>query len=191
MELESKELQEMRQQIALLKEKLDKEQIVSDNLMRNAIKQKMGSINVNAIVEYVAAAFVITFGSFVFWEFTHSEPFVIVTILYMLICAGATWWIHRNVNKNDANGDLLTTVKKIKTVKKQYQNWLWFGIPSLIIWALWFADLVLKDNNDEMARTLLISMGIGLVIGLLIGLSQHHRVVKTCNSIIEQIENVK
>ena len=62
------ELEEMRSQIALLKEKLDNEKIVNDKILRNATKTKIRSLRINQIMEYVSALFVITFGSVVFLQ---------------------------------------------------------------------------------------------------------------------------
>ena len=53
------QLDEMRQQIALLKAKLDKEAIVNDQLLRQSMRQKMGFINKSALIQYIAGFFTI------------------------------------------------------------------------------------------------------------------------------------
>ena len=44
-ETASMDLKQMREQLAILKQKLDKQEIVSDQLLRNAMKGKMSWIN--------------------------------------------------------------------------------------------------------------------------------------------------
>lgn len=180
-------LEEMRAQISLLKEKLDKESIVNDKLMRDAIRQKMGTIGLNAIIEYIAGLFVITCGNLVFYQLTHSWPFVIVTALYMIICMVATYYTHSKANKKDCSGDLLTVAKKMKEIKNIYHQWLYFAIPSLVLWVLWLCWLIVQEN--EFAKEIITSMLVGLVIGAIIGLFSRHKVLNACDEVISQIES--
>ena len=59
-------LEDMRQQINLLKEKLDKENIVNDKLLRASMRQRLGVIRRNQTIEYICALYVISFGSVYF-----------------------------------------------------------------------------------------------------------------------------
>ncbi len=182
------QLDEMRQQIALLKAKLDKEAIVNDQLLRQSMKQKMGSINKHALIQYIAGFFTIIFGSKVFYEITKSEMFVAVTIIYMLICIFATYYIHSNVKGNDVNGDLLSVAKKMRRVRQQYHNWLYFAYPSMAVWLGCLIYLVMKANNALYGERLVIALLIGTTIGGIIGFMMHKKVVNTCSEIITQIE---
>ena len=51
---EEHQIEEMRQQIALLKAKLENETIITDKMIRSTIKQKMEKINGNTIFSYIA-----------------------------------------------------------------------------------------------------------------------------------------
>ena len=59
------ELQEMREQLAALKEKLNKQEVVNDRLIRDVLNQKMKVINKNGWFSSIAGLFVITFGNFI------------------------------------------------------------------------------------------------------------------------------
>ncbi len=186
------ELDEMRSQIALLKEKLDKETIVNDSLLRDMMRQKMNVINRNAWIESISCLFVITYGSYVFYNITHSVSFVIGTILYMLTCTGATLFIHRKVRKGDVSGDLLTVAKNMKYVKRQYHNWLYFAFPSVILWLAWFFwEAYLNcDEKIQLFMILVAACLFGAVIGGCIGWFIRRKVISTCDEIIRQIEEI-
>ena len=73
-EINNSELETMRAQIALLKDKLDKETIVSDKLLRDTMRHKARNINANAWISVAASIFVI------FWA------------LFYLPGEGFSWW---------------------------------------------------------------------------------------------------
>lgn len=179
------QLEDMRRQIALLKTKLDQETIVNDRMIRYAVKSGMGTINRNAVVVYICAAFVIVFGSGVFYEMTGSRWFVAATILLMLTSSMGTYLIHRNVKKDDAGGDLLSVAKKMRRVKMMYNRWLYFGIPVGLLWLVWFFWETVQDVRQ---MWLGIAGIIGGVIGGSIGYFMHRKVVNTCDEIVQQIE---
>ena len=80
------ELEEMRAQINLLKEKLEKQGIVNSHLLQQSMKAKVSQIHRQGwksvacgLVAIVAFAFNYVLGSL-------SLPFVIASILLMLFC---------------------------------------------------------------------------------------------------------
>ena len=185
---EEHQIEEMRQQIALLKAKLENETIITDKMIRSTIKQKMEKINGNTIFSYIACLFVITFGSAVLYDISHSYLFIIVTIVYMLTCAIATFLIHRNVRKDDVNGDLFTVAQKMKKVKKQYHDWIYFALPTVILWFGWLCWLIYQRNPESTDYYMIIGLVVGGVAGGFIGRKMNKRVINTCDEIINQIE---
>ena len=59
--IDSKELQQMKEQLAILTKKLDKETIVNERLMRQAMKSKASSIRKQAIIESVITLIMIPY----------------------------------------------------------------------------------------------------------------------------------
>ena len=184
------ELEEMRNQIALLKEKLNKEEIVSDQMLRNITKQKISSLRFNQWIEYIAALFVITFGSFVFKSLGCSDLFIVVTIVLMLVAAVATFIMHSKLNNADTtSGDLYTVAQLARKLKKNYNDWLYFGIPAIILWLAYFFWELYQTNND-LHNIAAIRNGalIGIVIGGAIGALMNRKAKNTLSDIIRQIE---
>ena len=178
-EINNSELETMRAQIALLKEKLDKETIVSDKLLRDTMRHKARNINANAWVSVGASIFVI------FWALTFlpcegfSWWFAGATILMMLVCDFFTWKYHKDVNAKTMNSDLLTVAKVMKQLRDNYKKWLkyWFAVEYCILLSDW-----------RVALFMIIALLVGLAIGGFIGLKMHNSVIRNAEEIISQIE---
>lgn len=184
------ELEEMRSQIALLKEKLNKEEIVSDRILRNATKDKISSLRFNQWVEYISVLFVITFGSFVFKEIGCSDLFVIVTVIFMVVAAVATFMMHRKLNNADTmNGDLYTVAQLARRLKQNYTDWLYYGIPAILLWLAYFCwELYRTSGNKENMMGICIGAVAGAFIGGIIGMLMNRKAKNTLSDIIRQIE---
>lgn len=188
-EINNSELETMRAQIALLKEKLDKETIVSDKLLRDTMQHKARNINANAWVSVGASIFVI------FWALTFlpsegfSWWFVGATILMMLVCDFFTWKYHKDVNAKTMNSDLLTVAKVMKQLRDNYKKWLKYSIGLIAVWFVWFAvEYCILLSDWRVALFMIIALLVGLAIGGFIGLKMHNSVIRNAEEIISQIE---
>lgn len=188
-EINNSELETMRAQIALLKEKLDKETIVSEKLLRDTMRHKARNINNNAWVSVGASIFVI------FWalSFLPSEGFswwfAGATILMMLVCDFFTWKYHKDVNAKTMNSDLLTVAKVMKQLRDNYKKWLKYSIGMIVVWFVWFAvEYCILLSDWRVAVFMIIALLIGLVVGGFIGLKMHKSVIRNAEEIISQIE---
>jgi len=188
-EINNSELETMRAQIALLKEKLDKETIVSDKLLRDTMRHKARNINANAWVSVGASIFVI------FWALTFlpiegfSWWFAGATILMMLVCDFFTWKYHKDVNAKTMNSDLLTVAKVMKQLRDNYKKWLKYSIGLIAVWFVWFAvEYCILLSDWRVALFMIIALLVGLAIGGFIGLKMHNSVIRNAEEIISQIE---
>ena len=191
-EINNAELETMRAQIALLKEKLDKETIVSEKLLRDTMRHKAKSINTNAWVSVGASIFVI------FWALVFlpcegfSWWFAGATILMMLVCDLFTWKYHKDVNTKTMSGDLLTVAKVMKQLRDNYKKWLKYSIAMIAVWFTWLSiELCISLKDWKLAIIMIVALFIGLAIGAFIGLSMHKSVIRNAEEIISQIEENK
>ena len=188
-EINNSELETMRAQIALLKDKLDKETIVSEKLLRDTMRHKARTINNNAWISVVASVFVI------FWALTFlpsegfSWWFTGATILMMLVCDFFTWKYHKDVNAKTMSGDLLTVAKVMKQLRDNYKKWLKYSIAMIAVWFVWFAiEYCIQLSDWRVAVIMIVALLIGLAIGGFIGLKMHNAVIRNAEEIISQIE---
>ena len=183
------ELEDMRAQLALLKNKLDKEEIVNDRLLRETMKQKIDFINHKAFYNTSSSVIVIILAVVLFPLYGLSWWLVGYTVLMMLVCMLFTWIDHRGFTPDLMNGDLLTAAKRMRKLKKDYQDWRYIGYPMVVVWAVWLVwELLSRMTDRVMARGMVVGLIVGLVIGGLIGLKMKKNTLRRVDEIIEAIE---
>ena len=188
-EINNSELETMRAQIALLKEKLDKETIVSEKLLRDTMRHKARTINTNAWVSVGASIFVIIWALAYIPKEGFSWWFAGATVLMMLVCDLFTWKYHKDVNAKTMSGDLLTVAKVMKQLRDNYKKWLKYSIALISIWFVWLSiEFCIQLNDWRLAVVMIIALLIGLAIGGFIGLKMHNSVIRNAEEIIKQIE---
>lgn len=186
------ELQEMREQLAALKEKLDQQEVVNDRLIRSVLSQKMKVVNQRGWISGIAALFVITFGNWMFCQMGLSVGFLVGTTIMMITCCAATWISHSWVKSdNIATGDLLTVAKQVRRLRKVYVNWKYIAVPMIVVWFLWFSLEFYHVTQDYIATLATLSGGlIGGTIGGLIGFKQNKKVVRELDEMLRQINDI-
>ena len=124
-----------------------------------------------------------------------GNAFVIVTCVMMLFCVFATYYIHRPVDRmNLMTEDLATVAKVMAKFRKQYNQWLYYVTPSLLIpWLTWAVyEFAWKNAPKGMNHWLMaLPLLVGAVIGLLISYYMHRNTVNAAQKIIDQIEEGK
>ena len=186
------ELQEMREQMAALKEKLNKQEVVNDRLIRDVLSQKMKMINKNGWVSGLCGLFVITFGNYVFYQMGLSTWFLIGTTVMMIFCVVVIWISHSWVNSNEiANGDLLRVAKQAFRLQKVYKNWKYIALPMILSWGVWLGLEYAAIVQDTAIVFGTMSCGvIGGLIGGIIGFRQNKKVINELDGMIRYIEEI-
>lgn len=182
-------LEEMRGQIAILKDKLATENIVNDRLLRKVVSSSVRNINTQAWLSVAASVFVILAAVLFFPEFGLSNVFIVFTVLMMLFCDFMTWRMHRGVNSRTMTQDLKTVAGLMKRVRKDYQDWLKYGIIICILWGTWFCIEILNNCSDGHHEGLYMVLGaiLGGLVGGFIGLRMQRSVVSSCDEVLSQI----
>ena len=185
------ELENMRQQMTTLKNKLNQQEIVSDRLIRRSMRDTAGNITRRyyfiialclLMIPYTYVVFVMNLGlSLAFW---------IGTSIFMLICGGVTYYNCQNVTSANMMSDNLIGVgKKMARAKKFDANWLFFGIPAVILWLAWLVWELYQLDADA-ARYSLYGVICGTIIGAACGIKIHTRTLRQYQDIIDQIEDL-
>jgi uncharacterized membrane protein YfcA len=188
-EINNRELETMRAQIALLKEKLDKETIVSEKLLRDTMRHKARTINTNAWISVAASIFVIIWALAYIPKEGFSWWFAGATVLMMLVCDFFTWKYHKDVNAKTMSGDLLTVAKVMKQLRDNYRKWLKYSIAMISVWFVWLSiEFCIQLNDWRLAVVVIVILIISLAIGGFIGLKMHNAVIRNAEEIIQQIE---
>ena len=189
---ENFELENMRQQMTTLKNKLNQQEIVSDRLVRRSMKNEVNNITRHYYIIIAIGLLMVPYG---YWCFVKlcglSYFFWIVTSIFMLICVGATFYNSRKISDPELmSHSLVEARKKVASAKKFESNWLLFGIPAVILWLGWFFYEVYQLNNGTCAKGLIWGGCIGAIIGAVCGIKMHFKTQRQYQEVIDQIEEI-
>ena len=187
------ELDEMRQQMAILKNKLDNQTIVNDRLIRRAVKNSVSTINKRYLVISIIAFAMIPYG---YWAFVKlnglSIPLWIAMSVLMLAVIGFCIYNGHEMRKNDFVSDnLLDTKRKTLKAQKRDAMWPYFGIPVAIGWAAWVGWEMIQKLEGDFLKYFIPWFIICVTAGALIGLKVHFKTQRHFRDILEQIEDVE
>lgn len=192
------ELEQMREQMTTFKNKLDKQQIINERLVRNTMGSKMSWIK----------------------NFVWMEIFIVPVLLIIMAAfhasAGLSWWlfaflaigliadvtgdfiINRIPKGQLLSGDLVATSQRLIKMKKQRTSWFIAGIIFMSIWLVWFIiEVVMKldygctlPHHGTVVAIMVAGIAIGGLIGGFIAWLIFRKMQKTNNQLIEQINQV-
>ena len=185
-------LEEMKEQLALLHQKLDNERIINDRLVRRVISRNAGRINRDGLLITIIAAIGIPYCIFAFSWMGISWLFSAVTAVFLLIAIIYTYYSHRMMRTEHLAACTLAEVtERIVRMKLLHARWLRFSIPFLIVWAIWFANeiLSLTGTTDEERHAILIGGVVGGVIGAVMGIITYRRTQRLANEILDEIKD--
>lgn len=186
------QLEEMRNQLNTLKKKLNEQEIVNDRLIRHTMKRTANNISRTYYLLIIVGLLMVPYGYWCFVVLSHFSIFFwIATSVLMLVCAGATFYNKRTLN--DANlmtNNLVDVRRRIARAKKFDSDWLFFGIPAIILWLALFFYEVYKQNNELLNHPMFWAGCIGGTIGAIIGFSIHFKTQQQYQEIIDQIEDI-
>ncbi len=192
--IEMNELDEMREQLATLKKRLESQEIINDNLLKEALGRKLSSLNYSAVWLSIVCIVMIPLGYFNFSRLGMSDAFCYATSVLFLICLAANIISHYRIHKRDIySGNLVTVYKEVARMKKIYKSWHYWSIPMLIVWFGWMEyEIYTNIANEDMTALLAISASciFGGIIGGIIGLRIHKRTLRVTDDILKQIEEL-
>ena len=186
------ELGEMRQQINLLKDKLNDQEIVNDNIIRKVVQEKVDTIHKVGWRIVVLGILEVPLVIWVFRELCgFSWMFCIITAIYVL--SSVIFQVIMNMSMKRQvrpNDDLLAVGKQLVKLKKRNVQWLFFSMPFTALWTgliIWeaYKNPAFFPFDFEMFVYIII---FGVVLGLVIGLSIFFKRYNAMKDAISQID---
>ena len=190
----SHELEEMRAQLGMLKDKLEKQAIINETHIRNSMKSKMSDINKTVTGTIIAGVFALCYCTWFFYWQDFSLAFVIATFVMLAVCLGITIAQRVILGKMDfSQGNLVETAEKLSKIKKHYQDWYKIAIPMIIVWFGWMMYEMLSIHGLESPMAIGFCCGalIGGVIGGIIGMRINRKVARKATEILDQIAELQ
>lgn len=189
------ELEQMRTQIGMLKQKLDQQTIVNNRHIRNSMKSKISDLNRTVRGTIIAGVFAVVFCPMFLHIQGCSLVFVIATALMIAICLGLTIVQKINLGKmvDLSQGNLVETAERLSKIRIHYKEWYKIAIPMILIWAGWLVYEAVQVLGVESPTAIgfYSGTGVGLIIGGILGARINRKVVRQANEILSQIEELQ
>lgn len=191
--IDTTELQEMKEQIAILKKKLENETIVNETTIRRIMNEKARKLRGMGRGKTIASFISLPFLIFCTIMLGCSLPFIIITTAYLSFAMIYTYITHRDMNSIDLmTDDLVVVSEKVAKLKKRYSTWFFYGIPFFIAWAAWF--FYEMNNSPEVSEHLhpaIIGGITGSIIGGIFGIRRYRTIQRISSDILLQIDDLK
>ena len=189
----SHELEEMRSQIGILKEKLDKQTIINEEHIKRSMKSKMSEINKIVTATIFLGLFALIYCTLFFYTQGFSILFVVATAVMLTVCVVLTIMQKISLSRMDlSRGSLVDTARKLGKVRTHYADWYKIAIPMITVWLGWLVYEVI--SNFDMSPTtigFLCGSCVGVLIGGIAGARINRKVIDKANEILDQIEELQ
>ena len=185
----NQELEQMRQDYAALKERFDKQQIINEHLMQNAMNKDVRRMflskkSIPATIALFLIAVILCYVQGFDWWVPLS------LVIYGLLTIPGVFWVYQGIREEDIyNGNILSTTEALRKFKKRYV------ILVTVICILFFAFVILATlymTSMDISAELMWRRGI--IIALLcvgtLALEYYSakRLLSSCDSIIERLK---
>lgn len=187
------ELQQMREQIAVLRSKLETQQIVNERVIVASINKGVGNINRRGIVLSIFGFLAMPFCCGIFYSMNYSDGFVLGTGIMLFICLCATLYAHLGLRvSNITRGNMLEVGKKVLRLRKLYVYWHLWSVPMILAWGYFlYREICILYPDPEIRTGLIISGLVGGIIGAAIGLNQHFKVLRMADEVLSHINELQ
>ena len=182
------ELEAMRSQFDILKNKLNNQDIINDQLLRNAMSEKMSWIMKYVWFELLVLLPLCALSFYGMRLLIPGLPLApMVCILLLVAISIALDFYFNRTSENDWNTEnLVTTGRKLIIVKRLRWTQVAVSMPIAILLFFWYAS----GFEGEEAEVINIGMIVGGVIGAIVGLVILVKMNRTNDALINQIREL-
>lgn len=182
------ELNDMRDQLAKLKDMLNSERMITERVMRRTMTEKANKLLRRSIFFIVLA---LLFTPYMIWamHFLGFNPIYGYAAAIFLVIAAITEWLTCK-DLRDEYFSRYTIVEIAETMiryKRMNIQWLYFSIPFLLIWGGGLGYEIWKTGDIALC----IGGAVGLIIGLAFGISSLVKAQRTATEIINATRDLK
>lgn len=185
------ELEEMRQQIKALKEKVDRKGFLNENLVKKSIQSKMRSIHSTIYTLIALCALVSPIWIMIKMQHNLSWAHLICTLLMMYVSLFFDWYVSR-MDVGRMGDDLKETARQLLKMKERRALHEKIGMFVVIpIWGLWTGYEFYTNIKDPfLAKAVIIGAGVGAIIGIIVGISIYFRMQRKNTEMLEEIKSI-
>ena len=183
-------MEELKQQFAILTDKLESQEINNERLFRTVMKTKMKSINKYYYwLFFLGLPIIILCFQTFYSKGQVSLLFYVSTVLLAVLDTICGMVINKMGNNQWQEADLLTARQTLVQMKQRRKKGEIISIPLVIIWlSFFFLEVFRSSANAFMLSTFAV---IGGLLGLGIGLLAYRKMQRTNDELIQEIDQLK
>ena len=183
-------MEELKQQFAILTDKLESQEINNERLLRTVMKTKMKSINKYYYwLFFLGLPIIILCFQTFYCKGQVSLLFYVSTVLLAVLDTICGMVINKMGNNQWQEADLLTARQTLVQMKQRRKKGEIISIPLVIIWLSFFVLEVFRSSaNAFMLSTFAV---IGGLLGLGIGLLAYRKMQRSNDELIREIDQLK
>ena len=186
------ELDDLRQQINALKDKVDQQGRLNEELVKKAIQGKMKGVHRTIMMLAVTVLFCIPLYIWMKYEENLSWPLIIATIVMMVGSIISDFFINR-MNVRHMGDDLVETARKLTQMKKNRSIGQKIGIGCATVWFVWFLYEFYHSHladGVQAAWISIIPLIVGAGIGAIVGVRIFNKMQRANDDMINQINDL-
>ena len=190
----SREMEEMRSQIAMLKGKLENQKIVTEQQLRSSMTQKMSKIDKRMFTTIILGCCSLVYCTWFFTTRMHlSHAFTFATAALISACLAISIYKYISFRRIDlSRGHVLDVVERLTNIKKHYREWWKTGLPILLLWyGWWIYELLTIYNYESYIVGLCFGSAFGIAIGLIAGFKVNNKIANETDEILKQIHELQ
>ena len=148
------ELDSLREQMGILRNKLDKQEIINEQLMRKSMNQSMSWIQKYVIFEIILVPLLLIYLAIMHVSFGLSWWLYAFVAVMLIVSVSADYYINHLNSAELLQGDLVDTSRKLLRMKSLRAKAFIIGIVAVLVWVAWLmwelynSYLAQADNHD-------------------------------------------
>lgn len=189
MEDYNNDLAEIRQQLGALKQRIEHETALNEQLLHDALRTKARALHHTVLRIILMGCSGIVLWWLCGYMLKLSLGFIILTTV-MLIASVTAEYLINHIDEREMQTDLTATVKRLVRMKRLrlYHS----GIGMTFILCIWLPFLIYEIRSHlsaEESQHIVIGTCIGVAIGAIIGLTILYKMQRANNEMIRQIKD--
>lgn len=186
------ELNILKEEMAVLKRNLDKEQIVNDKLLRTVMRQQSSWLNTFVKVELILLPFTYLIFASACAFFKISQWYALSFLILGLIDSIMDLRTFRISPKIFSTCSMIELQNLLIKQKRERFIQTCIGLPLALIWLLLFAMAIFNDcSGSLLSYPGLIGGIIGGIIGFAVVVIVYRKAQKTNDSIVDEIKDLE
>jgi len=187
------EVDELREQLALFKQRVDQQEIINDRLMRRSMNARISIFTKGSVVADIFGLLMMPLIILALHMAGASWYMVIVIVIAIIAELAYNIVAHRKLNQLfTTDNDMLTVRRGLIKFKRNERLQMLISIPLIILWvfALYWQIGAFSDDPTANGAVFGASIAIGGSIGLLIAFGIYLWEMRRVNHSIREIDEL-